>query len=138
MLNKEKYKEKILEIACEGESIAINKRTSELARCGEFGCEYCLFGSSGGCKRNVTKWANSEAVEQPTLTDEEKAYLSTVIQPFRDEVLYILKKLVVGGDQIIFLNEKGVTRAVLYNFTCRMKFYNMKFSKKYTLEELGL
>lgn len=67
MTNREKFAEKILDIACNGNLTAINKATSEPIACQELPCEDCLFQVLGeGCDRNeMKKWANSEYVEPP-------------------------------------------------------------------------
>lgn len=43
MTNKEKFAEQILDIACSGDSIAVNKVTSEPMRCHGTTCKECLF-----------------------------------------------------------------------------------------------
>ena len=43
MTNREKFAEKILDIACSGGSIAVNEVTSEPMRCQGASCKYCLF-----------------------------------------------------------------------------------------------
>lgn len=65
MTNREKFAEQILDIACSGDSIAVNKVTSEPMRCHGTACKKCLFGSnaSGFCRDLRKKWANSEYVE---------------------------------------------------------------------------
>lgn len=65
MLNKEKYKDKIFEIACEGEMIAFNITTKEVCSCSEVICSNCLFhyGSGNCCTSECKKWGNSEYKE---------------------------------------------------------------------------
>lgn len=67
MTNREKFAEKILDIACNGSWMAANKATLEPITCKELPCKDCLFYVSGkGCDRNeMKKWANSEYVEPP-------------------------------------------------------------------------
>lgn len=67
MTNREKFAEKILNIACNGNLTAINKATLEPIACQELPCEDCLFYVlDKGCSRNeMKKWANSEYVEPP-------------------------------------------------------------------------
>lgn len=64
MTNREKFAEKILDIACNGNWMAVNKATLEPIKCQELPCEDCLFSVLGkGCNRNeMKKWANSEYV----------------------------------------------------------------------------
>lgn len=67
MTNREKFAEKILDIACNGNWTAVNKATLEPIKCQELPCEDCLFYVLGkGCHRSETKkWANSEYVGPP-------------------------------------------------------------------------
>ena len=67
MTNREKFAEQILDIACSGSKLAVNKATLEPITCQELPCEDCLFYVLGnGCNRNeIKKWANSECVEPP-------------------------------------------------------------------------
>ena len=67
MTNREKFAEQILDIACNGDSIAVNKLTSEPMRCQGTACEECLFNFEGNgfCTDRRKKWVNSEYVEPP-------------------------------------------------------------------------
>lgn len=61
MLNKEKYAKEILNIACEGHSIAMID--GKLRQCSGASCNKCDFNSNINCRKNVNEWANSEYVE---------------------------------------------------------------------------
>ena len=61
MLNREKYAEEILNIACEGHSIAMID--GKLRQCSDASCSKCDFNSNINCRKNVNEWANSEYVE---------------------------------------------------------------------------
>lgn len=61
MLNKEKFKEEIFEIACDGDSIAVSKDGEKVVRCTGFFCDDCMFGGEK-CVESINKWANSEYV----------------------------------------------------------------------------
>lgn len=65
MTNREKFAEQILDIACGGSKIAVDKATLELAPCYKIACKDCLFNFSsvGSCKDARKRWANSEYVE---------------------------------------------------------------------------
>lgn len=67
MTNREKFAEKILDIACSGSKIAVNKATSEPIACYELECKDCLFNTHSYvyCGDKAEKWANSEYVEPP-------------------------------------------------------------------------
>ena len=65
MTNREKFAEQILDIACKGDSIPVNKVTSEPMRCHGTTCKECLFRFNDNefCRDLRKKWANSEYVE---------------------------------------------------------------------------
>ena len=90
MLNKEKYAKELVEIAIDGNTIAI--KDDKPVKCGETRCIDCKRSNDkGSCaKEKLLEWANSEYKES-ILTDEEREYLLTVIKHFRDEVRCIKK-----------------------------------------------
>lgn len=67
MTNTEKFAEQILDIACGGSKIAVDKATLEPIACGKLECKDCLFNVSDAmsCGYKRVKWANSEYVEPP-------------------------------------------------------------------------
>lgn len=66
MTNREKFAEQILDIACGGSKIAVNKATLEPTPCYKLACGDCLFGfSDADCIGARKKWANSKYVEPP-------------------------------------------------------------------------
>ena len=79
MTNREKFAEKILHIACNGNRLAVNKATLELTACRKLACVDCLFNTHdyGHCRGEVDKWANSEYVEPPV--DWSKVAVDTPI-----------------------------------------------------------
>lgn len=79
MTNREKFAEQILDIACNGEVIAVNKVTLEPIRCRGTACKECLFNFNGGesCIDKRKKWMNSEYVEPPV--DWSKVAVDTPI-----------------------------------------------------------
>ena len=64
MTNREKFAEKILNIACSGGRLAVNKATLEPIACNNLERRDCLFYTECG-KGARKKWANSEYVEPP-------------------------------------------------------------------------
>jgi len=88
-------------------------------------------------KNPVLAWLDMEHKE-PILDDAEKRYLSYVIKPFRDRVLYIAKRSIMDRRKehiYIDLTDDVIT------LPCFMKgtmYKGMKADKEYTLEELGL
>lgn len=67
MTNREKFAEQILDIACGGSRMAVNKATLEPIACDELECKDCLFNTHSYvyCGDKAEKWANSKYVEPP-------------------------------------------------------------------------
>ena len=96
---------------------------------------------------NITKKNIMEEVENPSngeiLTKEEKDYLSAVIKPFRNRIIYIRKDR-LSTEEIIeiclehYMNRKYSNEIVLPNFERGTMYKGMKIGKKYTVDELGL
>lgn len=77
------------------------------------------------------------------LTEEEKEYLSNVIKPFRDRVIYIVKSVYTPGEYIeMYLRhyDDGCSSysIVLPYFKKGTMYKGMELDKEYTLYELGL
>lgn len=79
MTNREKFAEQILDIACNGNRLAVNKATLEPTACRKLACGDCLFNTHGSdyCGNEADKWANSEYVEPPV--DWSKVAVDTPI-----------------------------------------------------------
>lgn len=79
MTNREKFAEEILDIACSGSKLAVDKATLEPIACRKLECKHCLFNAHGFeyCGDNAGKWANSEYVEPPV--DWSKVAVDTPI-----------------------------------------------------------
>ena len=86
-----------------------------------------------------TKWLEEEYVPN-ILTDKEKAYLSAVIKPFRDDIEYIEKiKTYYGEKEYICIKiKKYYDYCGLPVFKKGTMYKGMEADKAYTLEELGL
>lgn len=74
MKNKEKYAKEIIDIACNGNSIAVIKESGCIASCGRTCCVECLF-NSDKCKERVREWAEQEYIEQAKITKRDIAFL---------------------------------------------------------------
>ena len=61
MLNKEKYRDKILEIVVDGGTVAFDKKKQTMTYCSYTHCTDCLF--EVDCVTERKKWMNSEYVE---------------------------------------------------------------------------
>ena len=75
MKNREKYAEELLDIACTGKSIAIDKRTMQIRGCEGFSCEHCLLSDYDDCDMKLAEWAESEYIEQPKISKKDRAFL---------------------------------------------------------------
>lgn len=67
MTNREKFAEKILDVACSGSRLAVSKSTLEPTTCKGLECGDCLLYTRGldDCRDKASGWANSEYVEPP-------------------------------------------------------------------------
>lgn len=81
-----------------------------------------------------TKWLEEESPS--ILTDEEKAYLSAVIKPFREEVETIEKASFAGYEQLQISD--GDTITVFPCFEKGTMYRGMEKDRDYTIKELGL
>ena len=75
MTNREFYKEQILDIACNGSVIAMDKETNELCSCSIMDCDNCLFGGND-CNTKVREWCNAEYIEPCPFKDGELVEVS--------------------------------------------------------------
>ena len=90
MTNREYYKDQILDIACNGGSIAVDKTTHLLHNCRSskeeesFSCCECLFFIyDGDCDEQCKNWCNQEYIEKPKLTKNEKLFLSLLKEKWK-------------------------------------------------------
>lgn len=79
MKNKERHAKDIVEIACDGNCIAVVRSTGELRPCCEMPCRECLFHSdTERCKEKVREWAEAECVERPVISKKDRAFLEYI------------------------------------------------------------
>ena len=107
---------------------------------------------SSSCMLDDLLLGRVEIVKKPkTILDEkEKEYLSAVIKPFRNRIIYIMKTY--EDDQSEFLeirakyydakyydaNKNGDELILLPSFKKGTMYKGMKVNREYTLEQLGL
>lgn len=67
MTNREKYAEQILDIACSGTRIAVEKNVMEPVPCSDISCKYCYLRLKKGsrCDDACKEWCESEYKEPP-------------------------------------------------------------------------
>lgn len=78
MKNREKYKEELLDIACAGKKIAIDKRTMQIRGCAWFPCEHCLFNGYASCDTKLAEWAESEYVDPVKISKRDRTFLDYI------------------------------------------------------------
>ena len=76
MKNKEKYSKEIVDIACNGDSIAVVGSTGKIGPCCETSCRECLFNTgTSSCKDEIIKWVESEYIEKPVISKLDREFL---------------------------------------------------------------
>ena len=77
MKNKEMYAKEIVEIACDGNGIAVDKRTGAVYSCDDISCTNCLFATNHKCC-DRREWAESEYIEKPVKSKKDRAFLEYI------------------------------------------------------------
>lgn len=105
MKNREKFAKEILDIVCEGGSLAVTK-DNKVVNCDNVNCGQCLlyktddYGSY--CDGNsLYRWAESEFVEKHTITSREKKFLDALLPDFT----YIARD---GNDRLYIYGKKPI------------------------------
>lgn len=83
MKNKEKYAMKIVEIACDGKSVAVDKRTGKFDSCDCIICSNCLFDGKHGCNSRRREWAESDYIEKHVISKRDRASLDFLIGKYK-------------------------------------------------------
>lgn len=135
MKNKEKYNLAHLHIVERDETniLGINMAYVEIEYNGKIVKEYACTNEAG--IKKFLEWLEEE-YKTEILTEKEKAYLSAVIKPFREEVETI-EKASFGEDEQLQISDGDTVMA----FPCFEKgtmYKGMTLNTDYTLEELGL
>lgn len=87
MKNREKYEKEILDIACTGEKIAIDKRTMQIRSCTGLSCGHCLFIGYDRCDTKLSEWAESKYIEKPVISKRD----SVILDYFKSNLKYIAR-----------------------------------------------
>lgn len=155
MMNIEKYYKEILK---NKDSFAVNEQTGKVSRCSKIICENCKFYYANSCyeydncEEAKLSWLFEENEESNSiLTEEERKYLSTVFEPFKERIKYVQKEIEIysGYDTTDGEEDEPVTNMAIYihflnntfsglPFFDEKMFANMENYKDYTLEELRL
>ena len=83
MTNREKYVEELLNVACTGKKIAIDKRTMQIRSCEGLSCGHCLFSGCGDCDMKLAEWTESEYVEPAKISKKDRAFLDYIDNRFK-------------------------------------------------------
>lgn len=135
MLNIEKYKDEIKEILKKPYDL---KYLLEELMAEKTGIDYKDIFIA-----NVFDWL-SEEYKEPVLDGTEKAYLSAVIKPFKENVTGICKLNICRGFYCIRIYAESISselRAEVIDlplFETGTMYKGMETNKRYSLEELGL
>ena len=80
-----------------------------------------------------------DIINPPIINESERRYLSAVIRPFRDQVLYIVKGDTRGSaKECISIHFEKSEFICFPKFKKGTMYKGMETNKEYTLEELGL
>ena len=101
MKNKEKFAKDILEIACNGDAIAVSKTTGKPNRCGNVGCEDCMryTGRPGCAEKRLREWAEAEYIKKPVISKMDRAFLDYL----NVNIYYIARDL--SGDLYVYISK---------------------------------
>ena len=118
MKNKEKYAKEIIEIACDGNGIAVDKHSETVDSCLCISCSNCLFNDNKDCDKGRREWAESEYTEKQVISKRDRTFLECIIEEYkfvaRDESgnLFVYKtqprkmetRWVLNRDGYLYLN----------------------------------
>lgn len=142
MKNREKFAKEILDIACNGRSIAVTKE-NKIAYCSNISCESCMFDGCGNrrsqaCSDRLREWAESEYVEKPTITLREKKFLDLLLPNYK----YIAREkngflLAYTEKPIKILETWGLANCALINmFDIKFDFIKREDEEPWSIEDL--
>lgn len=83
MKNRDKYAEELLNVACTGKKIAIDKRTMQIRSCAWFECVHCLLNEGDDCGAKLAEWAESEYVEPAKISKKDRAFLDYLKEEYK-------------------------------------------------------
>ena len=80
MKNKEKYTKEIVEIVCGYCNFCVNKYTGKPVSCNDLCCSECLLNEmdSRNCHNSRHEWAESEYVEFPVISKNDRRFLDCI------------------------------------------------------------
>lgn len=125
MKNKEKYAMKIVEIACDGKSVAVDKCTGKVDSCRCIPCCNCLFDGKHGCHERRREWAESEYVKTFVISKSDRMFLDYI----KEEYKCIARDK--NGELFLYrltpYKEEGLLNWIGRNCSCLHLKYNVDF-----------
>lgn len=125
MKNKEKHAMKIVEIACDGKSVAVDKRTGKVVSCDCITCGNCLFDGKHGCNSRRREWAESEYVKPFVISKSDRMFLDYI----KEEYKCIARDK--NGELFLYrltpYKEEGLLNWIGRNCSCLHLKYNVDF-----------
>lgn len=82
MTNREKFAEQILDIACNGDSVAIDIDGKPVICRPDF-CSKCAFLVTLSCSKDILHWANSEYIEKPKISESDLRFLDYLPERYK-------------------------------------------------------
>lgn len=85
MKNKEKFVKEIVEIACDGSCVGVNKATGKPTKSADISCEECLRHDERNIcgKKLLRQWAESEYIEKPVISQGDRAFLEYLKEEYK-------------------------------------------------------
>lgn len=117
MKNKEKFKDEIVDIVCDGDALAIDMDTYKPVACRSISCGKCLiYSEEVVCSSALSEWANQEYKEPIVMSFNDNFFINYI----KDDVEYIARDK--NGYLYAFLNKpkkyeesgKWIGEVVLY------------------------
>ena len=145
MKNREKFAKEILDIACNGATIAVTQE-NKVVCCGDINCSQCLFGKKDNyvyyCDdEKRMQWSESEYVEKPTITSREKNFLDLLLPKWKyiardsNNELYIYNEKPERRDCDWYSND-GICRISTRFFGDMFNFIKWENEKPWSIEDL--
>lgn len=106
MKNKEKYMTEIIDAYLDGKTIAV-KADGKPCICQKTSCKECIFydGTNPYCRDRIRTWANSEYIERPVISKNDRSFLDYIGNTYkyivrdRDGKLFVCKKVYTVNDE---------------------------------------
>lgn len=99
MKNKEKFRDKIVDIACNDGRLAVDVETNTPVDCNSIDCSGCLFNDKGGCSSEIFNWSEQEYKEPIVISSKDSITISYI----KDKFKYISRDK--NGTLYVYVNE---------------------------------